>query len=58
MDPLGEMLEASWEKYATAVANCLDAELPALLGSIVADEKIDLAIPASVVVAIDTRQAL
>jgi len=27
VDPMGEMLEGSWEAYATRLANCSDEEL-------------------------------
>lgn len=33
VDPDGEMLEQSWEKLATDIANCSDAELSNVIGS-------------------------
>lgn len=56
VDPFGEMLHASWESYATQLAN---APTPTLLISalqtIIKLESIDLATPAKVVYGYDTR---
>ncbi|KAI8365317.1 uncharacterized protein BYT42DRAFT_589518 [Radiomyces spectabilis] len=56
VDPRGEMLEQSWEGYATslAVANDGDA-LVQVIEQIIAANKIDINIPASVIYAYDTR---
>ena len=56
VDPRGEMLEASWEAYATSVANAptTDALIDALQ-TLVQTVKIDLSKPAKVVYARDTR---
>ncbi|KAL1748449.1 hypothetical protein HDZ31DRAFT_29658 [Schizophyllum fasciatum] len=53
VDPYGEMLEASWEVYATKLANAPD--LVAALEEVVRDAEIDLSRPSRVVYARDTR---
>ena len=56
MDPYGEMLESSWEGYATLFANAKDEE--ALLDAIrrvVSATKLDLNAKAVVIYARDTR---
>ena len=56
MDPYGEMLEASWEGYATLFANAKDDE--ALLDAIrkvVSATRLDLNAKAVVIYARDTR---
>eukprot|EP00040_Diaphanoeca_grandis_P005547 m.33320 g.33320 ORF g.33320 m.33320 type:complete len:535 (-) comp16796_c0_seq1:28-1632(-) len=55
VDPFGEMLQESWEKYATQLANAKDADLQAAIESIVASENIDISQPANIIVARDTR---
>lgn len=56
VDPRGEMLEASWEAYATTISNCATSEdLLEALGTLVNNNKIDLSKPARVVYARDTR---
>lgn len=56
VDPHGEMLVASWEAYATLLANAnSDAALSAALDEIVAATNIDLATPATVIYGHDTR---
>lgn len=57
VDPLGSMLESSWEKYATTLANASHAELPEKFKELVAQLGIDLAVPALVVVARDSRDS-
>lgn len=56
VDPRGEMLEASWEQYATYLANAptTDAFLD-VVDAIVKNTKIDLSRPARVVYGRDTR---
>ena len=53
VDPFGEMLEESWEKYATQLANADD--LVATLGDVVKATGVDLSCAANVVIASDTR---
>eukprot|EP00041_Stephanoeca_diplocostata_P012748 m.214191 g.214191 ORF g.214191 m.214191 type:complete len:550 (+) comp19071_c0_seq3:126-1775(+) len=59
VDPMGEMMEQSWEAYATQLANCPDGELAQVLNSIceqegiVSSENSDGS--ATVVIAMDTR---
>ncbi|GAA5825888.1 hypothetical protein JCM11251_000040 [Rhodosporidiobolus azoricus] len=56
VDPMGEMLHASWEQYATVLANAAtDEALLQTLGQIVQSAEIDLSIPAKVVYGYDTR---
>ncbi|KAL0576361.1 hypothetical protein V5O48_005620 [Marasmius crinis-equi] len=56
VDPRGEMLEASWEVYATTLANAATSdEVIKVIESIVETAKIDLSKPAKVVYARDTR---
>ena len=52
----GDMLEASWEKYATQLANALtDDDLAAQFTKIATEYKINLSAPARVIYARDTR---
>lgn len=53
VDPYGEMLEASWEIYATKLANAPD--LISALEDVIRDADIDLSKPSHVVYARDTR---
>jgi phosphoacetylglucosamine mutase len=56
VDPLGDMLEQEWERYATALVNApSDDDLLAVYNKLASELKIDLAIPAKVVYGRDTR---
>jgi phosphoacetylglucosamine mutase len=55
IDPFGEMLEASWETFATDLANVSDAELPCAIEKIVECTKLDMQNSAFVISARDTR---
>ncbi|KAI8140931.1 hypothetical protein BJV82DRAFT_621625 [Fennellomyces sp. T-0311] len=56
VDPRGEMLEQSWESYATKLANVNDGEgLAQVIDQIVAAQDINLESPAAVIYAHDTR---
>ena len=56
VDPQGDMLEASWESYATSLANAADDKaLTKVLDTIVEKCKIDMGIEANVIYAVDTR---
>lgn len=56
VDPRGEMLEASWESHATALANAADTDaFIEVLTNLVQTLKIDLSKPSRVVYARDTR---
>lgn len=57
VDPLGSMLESSWELYATALANSSHEKLVAQFEELVAKLNIDLDTAASVVVARDSRDS-
>lgn len=57
VDPLGSMLEYSWETYATTLANARHAELPEKFNELVSQLGIDLSVPALVVVARDSRDS-
>lgn len=55
VDPLGSMLETSWEAYATLLANSTHSELPQSIETIVTAAGIDINAPSSVVIARDSR---
>lgn len=56
VDPMGEMLEQDWERYATALVNApSDEELVGIYRKLAADLKIDLRAPAKVIYGRDTR---
>ncbi|KAG1147130.1 hypothetical protein G6F37_007395 [Rhizopus arrhizus] len=56
VDPRGEMLEQSWEVYATQLANANNGDgLTQVVNEIIEINKIDLEVPASVIYAHDTR---
>ena len=56
VDPLGEMLEASWEAYATTIANASTTdEFIGAIDTVVQAARIDVSRPARVVYARDTR---
>ncbi|KAI9266831.1 hypothetical protein BDA99DRAFT_506785 [Phascolomyces articulosus] len=56
VDPRGEMLEQSWENYATKLANANDGDsLAEVVEQIVTAQEINLDAPAAVVYAHDTR---
>ena len=55
VDPMGEMLEQSWEAHATALANSDDDNLVPCLQNIVKVAEIDESMSAKVVLGMDTR---
>ncbi|KAJ1733266.1 hypothetical protein LPJ61_001648 [Coemansia biformis] len=56
VDPMGEMLQQSWEGYCTQVANAASSdELVAALAAVVEAESIDTSVTPRVVYARDTR---
>ncbi|KAF2153766.1 N-acetylglucosamine-phosphate mutase-like protein [Myriangium duriaei CBS 260.36] len=56
VDPFGDMLESSWEQYATQLANAMtDDDLDAVFNKIATEHKINLSAPAKVIYARDTR---
>ncbi|KXX81895.1 Phosphoacetylglucosamine mutase [Madurella mycetomatis] len=56
VDPMGEMLEQDWERYATALVNApSDEELVGIYRKLATDLKIDLRDPAKVIYGRDTR---
>ncbi|KAL1925611.1 uncharacterized protein VTP21DRAFT_494 [Calcarisporiella thermophila] len=56
IDPLGEMIEQSWETYATDLANAEDeAQLIDVINRVITINNIDITKPAKVVYARDTR---
>ena len=56
VDPMGEMLEQEWERYATALVNAQsDEELVNLYNRLAVEVKIDLKQPAKVIYGRDTR---
>lgn len=57
VDPLGNMLESSWEKHATTLANASHEQLVDKIEELVALLGIDLETPALVVIARDSRES-
>ncbi|KAG0135026.1 hypothetical protein HOY82DRAFT_515547 [Tuber indicum] len=58
VDPMGEMLEASWEAHATSLANAQnDHELMARYEHLISSLKINASTPAHVILAKDTRES-
>lgn len=55
IDPLGEMMESSWEGIATSMVNQQDSDLPNFIDNLVAEQKIDLHRKSMVIVGRDTR---
>ncbi|PGH04073.1 phosphoacetylglucosamine mutase [Blastomyces parvus] len=55
VDPMGEMLEADWEKYATRLANSPLETLGDVYNSLISEIEIKMENPARVVFARDTR---
>lgn len=55
VDPMGEMLEQSWERLATDLVNVSDNDLQGFVEKIVADNNIDLCASSSVFVGMDNR---
>jgi phosphoacetylglucosamine mutase len=56
IDPRGEMLDPSWEVYASTVANAETAsDLVQAIADLVSAQKIDLSKPSSVICGRDTR---
>lgn len=55
VDPAGEMLEPSWEKLATRLANVSDNDLEAEVAKIIKDENIVIGNSSKVFVGMDTR---
>ncbi|KAL7296638.1 hypothetical protein TKK_0010057 [Trichogramma kaykai] len=57
VDPSGEMLESSWEKIATQLANVEDVEVCDTLRQIIKEKNIDTNFSASVIIGRDTRNS-
>eukprot|EP00043_Microstomoeca_roanoka_P015425 m.154637 g.154637 ORF g.154637 m.154637 type:complete len:537 (+) comp16258_c3_seq2:146-1756(+) len=57
VDPMGEMLEESWEHYATELANCKDEDLVGQINKIINECGIDMHAKAKVVLGRDTRKS-
>jgi len=55
VDPMGEMLEQSWEKIATKLANVDDVELEKAVESIIKDCNINMSTKAHIFVGMDNR---
>lgn len=55
VDPMGEMLEQSWEKLATDLVNVSDLELQAEIEKIIASQSIDISSASTVYVGMDNR---
>jgi len=55
VDPMGEMLESSWEAYSTQLANAKDEDVVAVYRKLEKDLKINPETPARAIYARDTR---
>ncbi|KAK2190303.1 hypothetical protein NP493_79g06004 [Ridgeia piscesae] len=55
IDPMGEMLERSWEHYATQLVNASDDDLNSVLRGIIDQASIKTEVAVKVVIARDTR---
>lgn len=55
VDPMGEMLEQSWEKLATDLVNVSDNDLQNQIANIIESEKIDIGSASCVFVGMDNR---
>lgn len=55
VDPMGEMLESSWEKIATRLANVTDNELEGEIAKIIEQQDITIGSSNCVYVGMDTR---
>lgn len=55
VDPMGEMLDQSWEKLATNLVNVSDQELQNEISRIIESEKIDIGSASCVFVGMDNR---
>lgn len=55
VDPMGEMLDQSWEKLATNLVNVSDQELQNEISRIIENEKIDIGSASCVFVGMDNR---
>lgn len=57
VDPMGNMMEASWEKHATLLANTAPEKLESVVLNLLSELGIDLHVKANVVVARDSRES-
>lgn len=57
VDPMGNMLESSWEQYATTLANSSHEELVPNIQKLVDELGIDLGVQAHVVIGRDSRES-
>lgn len=57
VDPVGEMLETSWESIATSLANVEDSNLISKIEQIIKEQNIDMSINATVIIGRDTRES-
>jgi len=57
VDPMGEMLEQSWELHATRLAQCEDADLSNCVRDIIQETGIDINTSSHVALARDTRES-
>ncbi|XP_070541007.1 phosphoacetylglucosamine mutase-like isoform X2 [Ptychodera flava] len=55
IDPMGEMLQVSWEKYVSDIVNVRDDEISDALQKIIDEEKIDTSQAAYIITGRDTR---
>lgn len=57
VDPMGDMLESSWEEYATTLANSSHDQLLENITQLILKLGIDITIPASIVIGRDSRES-
>ncbi|XP_055688316.1 phosphoacetylglucosamine mutase isoform X1 [Lutzomyia longipalpis] len=55
VDPLGEMLEARWEKLATRLVNVSDQELESEIAAVIREENVCISAKSTVFVGMDNR---
>ena len=57
VDPMGEMLQESWESYCTALCNAEESEIVNVLKDIINKENIDFSSKSSIALGYDTRES-
>lgn len=57
VEPMGEMLDQSWEKYASGIANADDADVDQIVDNLYSQLEVDKSAPANVIYGRDTRES-
>lgn len=55
IDPLGEMMDSTWEAIATSLVNQRDSDLPNFIVTLVKEQNIDLTKKSTIIIGRDTR---